>query len=76
MMKEKEEKDFMKIKKYVLAILFVSLLFIFSISFNNKSYASLYLNNLNLLSIQHNNLIRLMPGYYVVKKFLNLFKMD
>lgn len=37
----------MKIKKYVLAILFVSLLFIFSISFNNKAYASLYLNNLN-----------------------------
>ena len=37
----------MKIKKYVLSILFLSILLFLSISFHNKSYASLYLNNLN-----------------------------
>ena len=47
MMKEKEEIDFMRIKKYILTIFFLSLLLILSISYNNKSYASLHLNNLN-----------------------------
>ena len=37
----------MKIKKYVLSILFLSILLFLSIAFYNKSYASLYLNNLN-----------------------------
>ena len=37
----------MKIKKYILFIVFLSIILIFSISFHNKSYASLYLNNLN-----------------------------